>query len=110
MGRIRQRFRVTKKIASADVTLARDTTLGREGEVEEERRRGGRRTAATAAGGGAAAGWRGGGKGGARLGHVVWAAWNLCALRQPLPTYIKEGVRNLLGAIPSPCWTPHERE
>ena len=27
----------------------------------------------------------------------VLAAWNLCVEGQPLPTYIKEGVRNLLG-------------
>ena len=66
----------------------------------------------------AAAAARGGGGGGARRrwgagsGGVrgFGAAWNLCALRQPLPTYIKEGVRNLLGVSPSPSRTLRERE
>ena len=53
-------------------------------------------------GGGGARRRRGAGAGGVR---GFGAAWNLCTLRQPLPTYIKEGVRNLLGISPSPSRT-----
>ena len=43
---------------------------------------------------GGAAAWAGAAHG---LGRRVLAAMNLCVEGQPLPTYIKEGVRNLLG-------------